>query len=110
MTLSQSMEVGFSGKLLAKALQARNAASIIHLIHTPQGQPVVTSAEIATQFETYYSGFYNLPLDAEKASDTLAWDYLTAVLQRLGVQTCMLHFIMALYAAPSAKVWVNGLL
>lgn len=39
-------------------------------------------------------------LDVDKEFDRLAWDYLTAVLQKLGIQTCMLNFIMALYAAP----------
>lgn len=47
-----------SGKILARALQARKAVSTIHRIHTTQDQPVVTSTEIATQFETYYSGLY----------------------------------------------------
>lgn len=51
-------------------------------------------------------GFF-LSLDAEKAFDRLDWDYMTAVLCKIGTRDCLLYLIMSLYAKPSARV--NGL-
>lgn len=51
---------------------------------------------------------FSLYLDAEKAFDSLAWDYLGAVLWHIGIQNQMFNSIMNLYTTPTAKVWVNG--
>lgn len=49
-------------------------------------------------------------MDAEKAFDRVAWDYMNATLEALGLGSCMRVFIVSLYANPTARVWVNGLL
>lgn len=52
-------------------------------------------------------GFFLL-LDDEKAFDRVAWDYMTAVLQTIGLPARLMAFIHVLY--PSARVRVNGTL
>lgn len=52
-------------------------------------------------------GFF-LSLDAEKAFDRVAWDYLTEVLKQIGMRDRMLQFILALYSKPTARVRING--
>lgn len=52
-------------------------------------------------------GFF-LSLDAEKAFDRVAWDYMEEVLKKIGIRERMLQFILALYASPTAQVRVNG--
>lgn len=54
-------------------------------------------------------GFF-LSLDAEKAFDRLAWDYLQSVLQSLGLGERLQQFIMSLYKHPTARIRANGLL
>lgn len=49
-----------------------------------------------------------LSLDAEKAFDRVAWDYLKEVLTHIGIRDRMLQFILALYSTPTAKVRING--
>lgn len=56
---------------------------------------------------TKHKGFF-LSLDAEKAFDRLAWDYMGAVLRRLGLQNHMFNSIMSLYTTPTARVRING--
>lgn len=48
-------------------------------------------------------GFF-LSLDAEKAFDRAAWDYLEATLRATGLLPQMCGSIMALYSIPQAKV------
>lgn len=52
-------------------------------------------------------GFF-LSLDAEKAFDRMAWDYIDAVLNHIGILPLMRAYIQALYSNPTAKVCVNG--
>lgn len=52
-------------------------------------------------------GFF-LPLDAEKAFDRVAWDYMDAVLNSIGIPPLMRASIRVLYCNPMAKVRVNG--
>ena len=54
-------------------------------------------------------GFF-LSLDAEKAFDRIAWDYMLDVLKSLGIQDRMLGFINLLYSYPTARIKVNGVL
>lgn len=49
-----------SGKLLARALQLKKAASTIHTIKDPSGNAFVTPEDIANQFVRYFSKLYNL--------------------------------------------------
>lgn len=56
---------------------------------------------------TETQGFF-LSLDAEKAFDRVAWDYMHEVLRKIGLHPRMLAHISALYASPSAAVRVNG--
>lgn len=51
-----------------------------------------------------------LSLDAEKAFDRVAWDYMREVLQGIGLLPRMCALINALYDNPSARVKANGLL
>lgn len=51
-------------------------------------------------------GFF-LSLDAEKAFNRVAWDYMAVALKMLGFRDRMLHFILALYF-PTARIKVNG--
>lgn len=51
-----------------------------------------------------------LSTDAEKAFDRVAWDYMSQVLQHLGLGRRMLTWIGNIYSTPSARVKVNGLL
>lgn len=59
--------------------------------------------------KTKQSGIF-LSLDAEKAFDRLAWDYLEAVLHAHGLGNRLIRLIMSLYIHPTAKVRVDGLL
>lgn len=54
-----------------------------------------------------HTGFF-LSLDAEKAFDRLAWDYLGEVLRHIGLHNQMSNSIMSLYTTPTARVRVNG--
>lgn len=54
-------------------------------------------------------GFF-LSLDAEKVFDRVAWDYMAAVLQALGMKQHMLSLVMSLYAKPMARIRVNNTL
>lgn len=51
---------------------------------------------------------FMLSLDAEKAFDRLAWDFMTETLKAIGLPSTMLNFILALYSNPTARVRVNG--
>lgn len=57
---------------------------------------------------TYKQEGFFLTLDAEKAFDRLAWDYLGAVLRHIGLQDRMFNAIMSLFTAPTARVRANG--
>lgn len=48
-----------SGKLLARALWAKKAATTIHSITDPYGRKLSTNLNIANQFLGYYSQLYN---------------------------------------------------
>lgn len=52
-------------------------------------------------------GFF-LSLDAEKAFDRVAWDYMTETLRKMGFRDRMLQYILALYSSPTARIRVNG--
>lgn len=52
-------------------------------------------------------GFF-LSLDAEKAFDRVAWDYMDAVLKHIGILPQMRSYIKVLYSNPTARVRVNG--
>lgn len=54
-----------------------------------------------------FPGFF-ISLDAEKAFDRVAWDYMKETLAAVGLPEKMRNFIHALYALPTAKVRVNG--
>lgn len=56
---------------------------------------------------TSQTGFL-LYLDAKKAFNWLAWDYLEAVLHSVGLGSRLIAFILALYHSPTARVRVNG--
>lgn len=49
-------------------------------------------------------------LNAEKAFDMVAWDYMATSMKAIGIPPMMLAYIMVLYSNPSAKVRVNGTL
>lgn len=51
-----------------------------------------------------------LSLDAEKAFDRVAWDYMREVLKGIGLLPRMFTHINTLYTNPSARVKTNGLL
>lgn len=55
------------------------------------------------------SGFF-LSLNAEKAFNGVAWDYIEETLRVVGRKDNMLHLILALYTNPTAKVRANGCL
>ena len=52
-------------------------------------------------------GFF-LSLDAEKAFYRVAWDFIDAVLDHIGILPQMKAYITALYTNPTARVRVNG--
>lgn len=45
-----------------------------------------------------------LSLDVNKAFNTLSWPYLMAVLRHYGFGISFLHWLMALYDSPQAKI------
>lgn len=58
---------------------------------------------------TNQKGFF-LSLDAEKAFDRVAWDYMAAVLQAIGIGPYFSGLILSLYTNPTARVRVNNTL
>lgn len=51
-----------------------------------------------------------LSTDAEKVFDRVNWDFLRAVLDRVGLGPQMKTCVGALYSSPTASVMVNGVL
>lgn len=50
-----------------------------------------------------------ITLDAEKAFDNVSFQWLSLVMQKLGISVPFYHFIHSLYSAPSATVIVAGI-
>lgn len=49
-----------------------------------------------------------LSLDEEKAFNRMAWDFMNKTLKAIGLGDQILHFVQALYSAPTARVRVNS--
>uniref|UniRef100_A0A671X3M3 Reverse transcriptase domain-containing protein n=1 Tax=Sparus aurata TaxID=8175 RepID=A0A671X3M3_SPAAU len=49
-----------------------------------------------------------LSLDAEKAFDSVGWEFLYLVMKRFNFSKDFIHCIQALYALPTARMKVNG--
>ena len=47
-------------------------------------------------------------LDAKKAFDSVEWAFMYSVLHRVGVGEVFLQLIQVLYAAPEARLRING--
>ncbi len=49
-----------------------------------------------------------LSLDAEKAFDSVSWEYLYLTLQRFGFDIKVITILKNLYHSPSARIKING--
>ena len=49
-----------------------------------------------------------LSLDAEKAFDSVSWEYLYFTLQRFGFNSLVILALKNLYHAPTARIKING--
>lgn len=104
-------------KLYAKALANRILPFIPNLISLDQvgfvpGREARDNTTKALNIHhwlrrTSTPGFF-LSLDAEKAFDRVAWDYMEASLRRIGLPPLMLQMVLALYSFPKARIRVNG--
>lgn len=109
-------------KLFAKMLAMRLSLIIPKLVHTDQVEFVAGSSGRQTADGTrqfvdliQWAERYQMPslliyLDAEKAFDIVNWQYLKAVIHKFGFTGNILHSILSLYSALSAKVWTSGIL
>ncbi len=51
-----------------------------------------------------------ISVDAEKASDSVTWDFLYRVLHKFGFHDATIKPVQTLYDSPKARVKVNGYL
>lgn len=106
-------------KLYAKTLANRILPLIPRLVSLDQvgfvpGREARDNAIKALNIHHWLSttstqGFF-LSLDAEKAFDRVAWDFMAATLHAVGIPPHLLQMILALYSNPTARIRVNGCL
>lgn len=104
-------------KLLVRALVTRLAKVIHKIIHNDQSGFIPsrsTALNIRRLFLNLQIHVDNpgrraiLSLDAAKVFHSIKWPYLWAVLRRFGLGDNFIQWVKLLYAAPKARIPVNG--
>lgn len=105
-------------KILAKLI-AQRLQPFLPLIAKPDQSGFIPGRSTAHNLRTFFALLHYLHpqtpavavlLDATKAFDTLEWPYLFAVLAKLGLSPTFMAQIRLLYAKPTARLRLNGLL
>ena len=104
-------------KLFTKILATRLQSHLPHLIHLDQVGFVPTREArdnttkvlnlLYTSTRTKTPSIF-LSTDAEKAFDRVGWAFMFATLRHVGLGRKMMHWILATYASPAARVRANG--
>lgn len=106
-------------KLLARVLATSLVSAVSGLVHLDQSSFIParsTALNIPRLFLNVQLPVDNpgnrafFPLGAAKAFDSLEWRYLWAVLRKFQVGSSFLPWVQLLYAAPKARVRMNGAL
>ena len=104
-------------KLFASVLSKRLEAIIPELIDLDQTGFVLNrqtqdnlrrTLQVMSHVTSTKIGAMLVSLDAEKAFDSVGWEYLYRVLARFGFKDCFITCIKSLYSSPTARIRING--
>jgi hypothetical protein len=107
-------------KLISKVLANRLKPILSHIVSPEQSAFVfgrLISDNVLVAFETLHTmasrlsgkeGYMALKLDMSKAYDRLEWDFLEAVLQKLGFEMRWINLLMACVRSVTYSILING--
>lgn len=106
-------------KIMANILATRLAPLLPGVIHSDQqgfveGRSTFKALSWVTKIiydrDQIYQQEAFISFDFHKAFDSLKWEYLWAVLARMGIGTCFIQMIQSLYRSATARVRTDNIL